>query len=323
MDDLPLNKIQISGPTLAAMIQRFLSSSGDIDGLLFGRVTQITTANFSDDTPTNSSSSESPTIEAIVTSFVSFNSNSTFYDSSGDISAVSLQRLLSSFSDQLINHSLIGWFSGRRKTLIRPSLRESLVTASLSSDIQFSLQVENSSNSYTFFPPCVFLLFTTPIQEQLIHTHEYRAYQFRYPNDSFEPKTLDVVNIGPVFRGHYNSFSPNSSFPAIQCELKGFSSMAEDGKVDGECLKDIKKLGNDQKELDMLVEGFEISRLGKLMGPEAAHYTAEIDHLYEKMLVKLDGLARLVEKSSIKVLEQENLNSKLRFKVAGTETDSR
>ncbi|RVW63185.1 hypothetical protein CK203_055671 [Vitis vinifera] len=33
MDDLPLQKIQISGPTLASMIQRFSTALGDVDGL--------------------------------------------------------------------------------------------------------------------------------------------------------------------------------------------------------------------------------------------------------------------------------------------------
>lgn len=95
--------------------------------------------------------------------------------------------------------------------------------------------------------------------------------------------------------------------------------MADDGKVGSGSLTSMKKMSKDQKELDMVADGFEMSRLSNMMGPEAANYTSEMDNLYVKMLEKLEKLARLVEKSSAKVLEQENLNVKLRYKVAGLE----
>lgn len=83
----------------------------------------------------------------------------------------------------------------------------------------------------------------------------------------------------------------------------------------GESLKHLK----DQKELDMLAEGFEVGSLSLSMGSEAANYTSGLEVLYEKMLVKLDSLARLVEKSSAKVTEKENHNMKLRYRLAGLE----
>uniref|UniRef100_A0A5B7B790 Putative BRCA1-A complex subunit Abraxas n=1 Tax=Davidia involucrata TaxID=16924 RepID=A0A5B7B790_DAVIN len=324
MDDLPLEKIQISGPSLASMIQRFSFSPGDVDGLLFGRVTHINPSNFSDEDPTTttSSSTDSPTLVATITSFFCSNSTTTFYDSTGQLNVVSLRRLLSSHRDRASNspQSLIGWFSGRLKTPLRPSMRESSVTSSLSSEIQFSFQVENSPKSYTL-SPCIFLLLTTPIHDQLIHTHEYRAFQFRLSTDSFEPRTLDVINIGTAFRGHYGAFCPNSPFPALSCEWRGLhsSSMFDDSKSDSESLKSMRRISKDQKKLDMCAEGFEVGRLSRLMGSDAANYTQELEELYNKMLVKLDGLARLVEKSSARVLELENHNMKLRYKVAGLE----
>ncbi|KAL6998463.1 hypothetical protein U1Q18_008590 [Sarracenia purpurea var. burkii] len=330
MDDLSLQRIQISGPTLASILQSFSSSGGDVDGLLFGRVTHINQSTFSDDDPTAAAtfsspsssssaavSSESPTLVATITSFFCSHSTSTFYDSTGALDVPSIRRLLSSSPDHQ-NHYLIGWLSGRRKTSLRPSLRESSVTFSLSSKIQFSFQVENSLKSYTL-PPCIFLLLTTPLQDQLIHTHEYKAYQFRLSSESFEPKTLDVVNIGPAFRGHYGAFCPNSPFPAFPCELKGLSSMPEDARGLIESSKSTERVSNDQMELNMCAEEFDVSRLSELMGPGAAAYRGEIEDLYKKMLAKLDGLARLVEKSSARVLEQENHNMKLRHKVTGLE----
>lgn len=66
----------------------------------------------------------------------------------------------------------------------------------------------------------------------------------------------------------------------------------------------------DQKELDMCAQGFEVARFSKLMGSNAANYTAEVEDLYDKMLAKLDSLARLVEKSSARVLEQVSIRKK-------------
>lgn len=78
--------------------------------------------------------------------------------------------------------------------------------------------------------------------------------------------------------------------------------MAEDEKR--ETLGALKKGLKGQKELNTWAEGFDIGRLNRLMGSEAANYTAELEDLYNKMLAKLDGLTMQVEKSSAKVLEQ-------------------
>ncbi|KAL0347520.1 UNVERIFIED_CONTAM: hypothetical protein Scaly_1768000 [Sesamum calycinum] len=79
---------------------------------------------------------------------------------------------------------------------------------------------------YSFLPPSLFLLVTTPFQDQLIHTHEYKAFQFKV--NAFEPKSLNIVNIGPSFRSQYESFSPNVQFPLMDFELRGSNAMVED-----------------------------------------------------------------------------------------------
>lgn len=83
--------------------------------------------------------------------------------------------------------------------------------------------------------------------------------------------------------------------------------MEEDEKV--ESLGAMK----DQKQLDMCAEGFEIGRLSKLVGSEATHLTAELEELYHKMLAKLDGLSKVVEQGSAKVLEQVRMLSKIEY----------
>ena len=66
---------------------------------------------------------------------------------------------------------------------------------------------------------------------------------------------------------------------------------------------------HDQRQLDTCAEGVLIGSLSRLMGSEATNYTAGLEDLYEKMLSKLDSLARLVEKTSAKVHEQVNSTS--------------
>ncbi|KAF5200186.1 Brisc complex subunit abro1-like protein [Thalictrum thalictroides] len=336
-NDLPLEKIAISGPTLASLIQRFSSSNGDVDGLLFGHVTQPTPANLLDDDFPSSSSisssirSDSPTLVANITSFFCSGTLSSFYDSLGQLNISALNRCSLGNGKDDQQQRLIGWFVGRRRTPLRPSMREFSVSSSLSSKtletLNFSQNESISISPFPNFPPCVFLLLSSPLSDQLIHTHDYRAFQFRRSSEVFEPKSIDVINIGPAFRGHYGAFSPNSQFPWLSCAMKDFSSspsremeiVSEDDKGKEESLLSLKKIAKEQRGLDSCAEGFEVGRLSKLVGSEAVNYTLEVEDLYGKMLAKLEGLARLVEKSSALVLEQERCNIKLRNKVSGLE----
>ena len=195
MDGLPLQKIQITGPTLASMIERFSTALGDVDGLLFGHVSQIAPSSLSDDDPLGSSS-DSSSFVTTVSGFLCSGTINSFYDSAGRIDFLALRRLL---ADRVPPRSLIGWFSGRRRSPLRPSLREFSVTACLSTKAQFSFPIENSLSN---FRPSLFLLFASPLSDQAIHTHEYKAYQY-HPSSVFEPKSIDIVNIGPAFRGQF------------------------------------------------------------------------------------------------------------------------
>lgn len=64
------------------------------------------------------------------------------------------------------------------------------------------------------------------------------------------------------------------------------------------------RLRAEQTQLDDCAEGFQVGRLSKLMGNEAANYSAGLENLYGKMLVKIESLARQVEQSSALVFEQ-------------------
>ncbi|KAB1199243.1 hypothetical protein CJ030_MR0G025667 [Morella rubra] len=313
MDNLPIQKIAISGRTLASLIQRLSTSSGPIDGFLFGHVSLLTPSTLSDDSTSttagdNTSSSFSQTLILTITSFLSSTTTSpTFYSTSGRVHTSLLPQSPS---------TLLGWFSSRRRSPLRPSMREFSVSESLFSLPPLSFPILNFSSVLS---PCIFLLLASPIPNQAIHTHEYRAYQFRDSTYSFDPKSIDIINIGPAFRGHYGDFSPNSLFSPLACELRS-SPMVED-KEDGN-LSWIEHTAEDQKQLDQCAEGFKIERLtdGPL-GCLQLYY--RLEDLYEKMLVEIKSMARQVELNSVRFLSrilvlcsQENHNRKLRHKVA-------
>ncbi|XP_006298122.2 BRISC complex subunit Abraxas 2 [Capsella rubella] len=309
MDDLSLEKIEISGATLASLIQRASSSPSDVDGLIFGQIHRIVSSNLSDDPPADSlaSSSSSDQIVATVTSFVCSGKTVSFYDPLGRVDSRRIDSLRVDSPDRLI-----GWFSARRKTANRPSMRELAVASSLSS--QFHLPVEDLKNpKLTNMASCVFFLLTTPSSDQCIHTHEYRGYQFRSSKQRLEPRSVGIVNIGPAFRGHYGSFRPKSGFPPLICELDS-SAMIVDR--DEGSLGAKKQAVKDQKEIDALAEGLQVGDLKRLVGAEAANNTGGIEDMYEKMLAKVQSLASDVEKSSDRVFQQEKHNRKLRNRIA-------
>ncbi|XP_057524746.1 uncharacterized protein LOC130804351 [Amaranthus tricolor] len=287
MEDLPLQKVAISGPILSSLINRFSSSPSNIQGLLFGKFSLHTPSSLSDD-----SFSCSPSPSSLI---VSINGFITSGNSSNE---------LSSLISRQHHRQVIGYFSARRKSPLRPSLCEFSISRSLLPDSS----------------PRIFLLLTTPLHysQTLIHTHEYKVFQFRH--DSFEAMPLDVVNVGPAFRNHYSAFSPDSELPCLPCEFRGGSPMREDGKEREEMnSKEMKRLAKDQKDLDLYAKGYEIGSLSRLMGSDIVNSMTGVEELYEKMLAKLDSLARQVETSSAKVLEMDNHNMKLRHKVAGIE----
>ncbi|XP_022742635.1 uncharacterized protein LOC111293869 isoform X2 [Durio zibethinus] len=172
-------------------------------------------------------------------------------------------------------------------------MRESSVAHALFSIPNLSLPILNA-NFNSLFGPSIFLPFTTPVQDQFIQTNQHRAFQFQSSNLCFNPLS---VNIGPAFRGHYGSFSRSSALPFLNCELRSSTAMNEDRNEEN--LIGLKQTAKDQSDLDMCAKGMQIGRLSRLIGQEAVNYTAG--------LKEIESLARLVEASSAKVLEQVSL----------------
>ena len=59
----------------------------------------------------------------------------------------------------------------------------------------------------------------------------------------------------------------------------------------------------EQKALDGMVEGFGLERVGAMV-TSASALTSEMEEMYSGMLRKLEGLARQVERTNERVLDQ-------------------
>lgn len=387
MADPPLQKISISGPTLAMIMQRFSTSNADCDGLLFGHVQSISSLNLADN---DDEVGVREDLVATITGYSSCGFIQTFYDAAGRVDQAKLAKLVGE-RDSKNQDPLIGWYIARRNSPLRPSMRESAVTARLRTSenclpalpdnvgaasrvsdggLQRNLSSrvlkgalglpysESSSGSHSSrspvrekdvtkdkaqqqqplnkvcgipaSSPCLFFIFSESFNHQFIHTHEYRAFQYRSKGKGFffEAKSVDIVNIGPGFRSQYSVFAPVSGFPLLP---GSFESPAEDtadsrsGREDKNWQKSRQGsdklsgsgVGREQSALDMYSSGFSVDRLARLAGPDAEQRVSDLEDLYGRMVLKLEYLAKQVGESSAAVAEQEKHNMKLRSKIAG------
>jgi hypothetical protein len=140
--------------------------------------------------------------------------------------------------------------------------------------------------------PLIFILVSPSASRDLsTHSFDYRAYLLR--GSRLVPASLTVVNVGPGFRDQYHTFAPQSPFPLLPPQ----APQGGDGHSIGE-----------QKAVDAMVEGFGLGRLQELVRA-AAGQAAEMDGMYAGMLRRLEKLAKEVEKSNHRVLDQVVLSS--------------
>lgn len=270
-----LSKLTISGFTLGAILNRASSSPADIDGLLFG-VAHPTPSPLSD---SDADPPPSPLFAAAVSSHLAFHSLLSFYDPLGNLYLP--LPLPSSFQP------LLGWFVSRRRCPLRPSARDVSISAALSRTLPPG-------------SPLVFLLVSPFTASSSAHTHEYRAFQFSAGGGSrrmprLEPKSMEVVNIGPGFRPNYGDFVPRSPFPLLSlCD-------GEEQGTPRTSLERLKRASKEQEELNVCAQGYDVQRLGKMVGAYAPHCVSEMEDLYRSMQTKLETLGSAVVNSSSRV----------------------
>ena len=418
--DTLIEKVSISGATLALIMQAFSSSVGDCDGLLFGHVQRQTTSNLLDEDVGPQIAREE--ITASVTGHYCSGRVTSFYDATGCIDPKKLAQIMGDRKGRG-GDAPIGWFVGRRESSMRPSMRESAVTANLRA-IPFqpqnatggiailkgsgagddakkgyhsgariaerggiapsspnlaitpkktrivlsrgggvstrsssgreivggssALQVDSPSskslsnsergditNINPLVPafqeggssskpigvppssPCLFLLLSESYASNFTHTIEYRAYQYRESKSKrrccFEPRTVNIVNIGPVFRGLYNSFAPVAPFPWFlkpsdmeESPEQGMRTSLGNEAVSDDTEAQLRSPQEaEQALLDMYSQDFSVDRLQSLVRVEGkGGHVGELEDLYLKMLKKLENLAKQVCESSDAIAEQ-------------------
>eukprot|EP01018_Ginkgo_biloba_P000158 Gb_27001 [translate_table: standard] len=126
MADPPVQKISISGTTLAMIMQRFATSHADCDGLLFGHVQTILSPNLHDDDQIGVRED----LVATITGHCCAGFLQSFYNAAGRVDQNKLNKIIGE-RDIRNQDPLIGWFIGRRNTPLRPSMRETAVTSHL------------------------------------------------------------------------------------------------------------------------------------------------------------------------------------------------
>ncbi|KAG2614516.1 uncharacterized protein LOC120667321 [Panicum virgatum] len=281
LHDGELPNLSISGAALAALLHRCAAATGDCDGLLFGRVSLRPAAPAAlSDYDDLAAAPPAPALTISVSGHCSLSHPSSLSDPLGQFQPP--------FSDP---SSAVGFFSSRRRTALRPSMREVALAHSLSKTLQ----------GRTTSHPLLFILVSPSASPNFsTHSYDYRAFLLA---SRLVPASLTVVNVGPGFRDQYHAFSPESPMPC----LPSSPAAAGDAHTIGE-----------HKAVDEMVDGFGVGRLQGILG-SAAGQAAEMDDMYAGMLRKLEKLAREVEKSNLRVLEQENRNLLLRSRCAGME----
>uniref|UniRef100_A0A0E0LLR3 Uncharacterized protein n=1 Tax=Oryza punctata TaxID=4537 RepID=A0A0E0LLR3_ORYPU len=271
-------KISISGAALAALLQRCAMADGDCDGLLSGRASTTpapppSLSDYDDHTPAQSV----PAISISISGHSSLSRPSSLSDPLGRFhpSAASAGGPAS-----------IGFFSSRRRTALRPSMRELSLAHSL-------------SKSLSLTHPLLFLLVSPSSPNLSTHSYDHRA--FLLIGSRLVPTSLDVVNVGPVFRDQYHSFAPESPMPWLPLPQPSSAAAVGDTHTIGE-----------QNAVDGMVEGFGLGKLQGILGSVAGQ-AAEMDGMYAGMLRRLEKLAREVEKSNLLVLKQITTTYQLRL----------
>ncbi|XP_066340813.1 uncharacterized protein [Miscanthus floridulus] len=279
----PVAKLSISGAALAALLHRCAAAAGDCDGLLFGRAAHLPAppAALSDyDDPAAAGAPPAPALSISVSAHCSLSHPSSLSDSLGRFHPPS--------PSSSPSPTPIGFFSSRRRTALRPSMREAALAHSLS---------ETLASAH---PLLLILVSPSASPNHSTHSYDYRA--FLLLGGRLVPASLAVVNVGPGFRDQYHAFTAESPMPWLpSAPAPGHAPTI-----------------GEQKAVDEMVDGFGVGRLQGVLG-SAARQAVEMDEMYAGMLRKLEKLAREVEKSNLRVLEQEKGNLVLRYKYAGME----
>jgi BRISC complex subunit Abro1 len=265
--------ISISGAALAALLHRCAAAAGDCDGLLFGRASRLPAppTSLSDYDDDHASAPPAPALSISVAGHCSLSHPSSLSDPLGRFKPPSPTSA----------SAPVGFFSSRRGTALRPSMREITVAHSL-------------AKSLAPTHPLLFLL-VSPSSNPTHSTHSYDYRAFLLAGSRLVPASLTVVNVGPGFRDQYHSFTAESPLPWLPPPQPSSPAAAAAGHA--------RTTIAEQKAVDATVDGFGLERLQGIVR-SAAGQLAEMDGMYAGMLRRLEKLAREVEKSNLRVLEQ-------------------
>ena len=297
----------MSGATLASLMETLAAGNQDCDGLLFGSVIRRSANILQDDGQEAQSRDE---VTANIQGFSAFSRPLSFYNAMGAVNPEPVLKMVQSRGYE--GDPLIGWFVHRRNTPLRPSMREKAVTCSLralKTTLSASHQLHTALRAGS---PLLLLVLSASIEPSAaIHSYQYKAYQYVLKTEKacFEPRSLVVVNIGPEYRGQYDSFAPVSSLPELRLPEYLLGRVSADQLSPPASRKSVaataKQLEIQSAEsLSRYAEAYKLSDLRSLIGPDSNGQVAQLECLYEGMLKKLRSIATAVSESSSALQKQ-------------------
>lgn len=303
----PLSRCTISGATLASLMENLAAGQQDCDGLLFGSVTRRSATVLQDEGEEAQLREE---VTANVQGFSAFSRSFSFYDTTGAVNPESVLNSVQSRSDD--GEPFIGWFVHRRNTPLRPSMREKAVTCSLRA-LQTSLPASHQlHDAIRSGSPLLLLILSGSIEPSLaIHSYQYKAYQYVTQTERayFEPRSLVIVNIGPEYRGQYDSFAPVSSLPEVPFPEYLLGRVSAVGLSPPVARKSgvataIQLDDQSAESLSRYAEAYKLSDLCTLVGPDSNSQAIHLECLYEGILKKLSSITTAVSESSSALQKQ-------------------
>lgn len=179
--------VSIDGPTLSRLLFSYLNNIGNQYGLLLGDKIDQVKSRVSD------SQMHTSDVNSIfcVSSFLPWPSNEPMFSRSGCINEECLQQLISATEQRIV-----GWYSFRHQSVLRPSLREITLHNGLSSSGKF----DGSTHDFLFF-----LCTSSSSSNMSTFTCNHVVMQLKQGN--FKAVPITILNLGDTTRKEYRKES--------------------------------------------------------------------------------------------------------------------
>ncbi|KAJ5066693.1 abraxas family member [Anaeramoeba ignava] len=208
-------QLLISGPTFASLCYDIARSERDIKGIFFGRSKQSIVVTIED----THKEQEQIINTTIIQSFVLFGKNqknSSFVSNDSKIDRKMIQDIIN--SKQKNQEIMLGWFSFRRNTVLRPSIKEIFIHQQIS---DFLIKEQK----LPILPIFAIMNEYLSAQKSTV-SFDYRFLVFDQKVKNYLPVQIEVLNLKETTSEEYSQFSSVTSFSGLS-QLHPFSAISQ------------------------------------------------------------------------------------------------